>query len=182
MTIELGESPEVRVQVKNTGTAPAYWLHLQASTSADGPIRLIPPNLLLTGKGPQEGKHTRLARLEPGEVATLDARIVVNVTLPAAFLESSTRPLVLTVVSANGTEVKQTIQVNVQSPRLVWQTAQLDADGKTLKIGLHNTGAAALRDFTLELHAHGIEKPLSQQIHTRAHARNITRSGRRPAG
>ena len=119
MTIEPGESPEVRVQVENTGTAPAYWLHLQPSTSDDGTIRLIPPNRLFTGKGPQEWKHARLARLEPGEVATLDARIVVNVTLPAAFLESSTRPLVLTVVSASGTEVKQTIQVNVQSPRLV---------------------------------------------------------------
>ena len=164
MTIQPGESPEVRVQVENTGTAPAYWLHLQPSTSDDGAIRLIPPNRLFTGKGPQEWKHARIARLEPGEVATLDARIVVNMTLPAAFLESSTRPLVLTVVSASGTEVKQTIQVNVQSPRLAWQTAQLDADGKTLKIGLRNTGTVALRDFTLELYARGIEKPLSQQI------------------
>jgi hypothetical protein len=97
-------------------------------------------------------------------VATLDARIAVNVTLPAAFLESSTRPLVLMVVSASGTKVKQTIHVNVQSPRLAWQTARLEADGKTLKIGLCNTGTVVLRDFTLELYAPGVEKVLSQQI------------------
>ena len=163
MSIQPGESPEVRVQVENTGTAPAYWLHLQPSTSDDGAIRLIPPNRLLTGKGPQAWKHTRIAMLEPGAVAALDARIVVNMTLPAAFLESKTRPLVLTVVSASGTEVTQTIHVNVQSPRLAWQTAQLEADGKTLKIGLHNTGTVALRDFTLELYTRGEEKPLSQQ-------------------
>jgi hypothetical protein len=164
LTIEPGKSPEVRVQVKNTGTVPAYWLHLQPSTSEDRAIRLIPPNPLLTGQGLQEEKHARIARLDPGAVATLDARIVVNMTLPAAFLESSTRALELTVVSASGTEVKQTIQVIVQSPRLAWQTAQMEADGRTLKIGLRNTGAAALRDFILELYAPGIENPLPQQI------------------
>jgi hypothetical protein len=163
MTIQPGESPEVRVQVKNTGTAPAYWLHLRPSTSDDGAVRLIPPNRLLTGKGPQEWKHERIARLEPGEAATLDARIVVNLTLPAAFLESGVRPLGLAVVSASGTEVRQTIRVNVQSPRLIWQTAQLEADSKTLKIGLYNTGTVALRDFTLELYARGRDEPLSQQ-------------------
>jgi WD40 repeat protein len=36
LAVELGESSEVRVRVKNTGTAPAYWLHLQRSTSEDG--------------------------------------------------------------------------------------------------------------------------------------------------
>ena len=164
MTIEPGENPEVRVQVENTGTAPAYWIHLQPSTSDDEAIRLIPPNRLFTEKGPQVWKHSRLARLEPGEVATLDARIVVNVTLPAASLESSTLRLVLTVVSASGTEVKQTIQVNVQSPRLAWQTAQLEAGGKTLKIGLRNTGTVVFRDFIPKLHARGLENPLSQQI------------------
>jgi hypothetical protein len=85
-------------------------------------------------------------------------------SLPAAFLESSPRLLELTVVSASGTAVKQTIQVNVQSPRLVWQTARLEADRRTLKIGLRNTGAAALGKFTLELHAEGIKEWLSQQI------------------
>ena len=163
ITIQPGESPEVRIQVTNTGAAPAYWLHVQPATSDDGAIRLIPPNRLFTGKGPQEWKHERIARLEPGEAATLDARIAVNLTLPAAFLESGMRPLGLTVVSASGTEVRQTIRVNVQSPRLAWQTAQLEADGKTLKIGLYNTGTVALRDFTLELYARGVDKPLSQQ-------------------
>ena len=129
VTIEPGKSPEVRIQVKNTGTAPAYWLHLQPSTSEDGTIRLIPPNRLFRGKGPQEWKYERIASLEPGETTTLDARIVVNLKIPAAFLQSSTHPLVLTVVSGSGTEVKHTIQVNVRSPRLTWQTAQLEGDG-----------------------------------------------------
>jgi hypothetical protein len=40
----------------------------------------------------------------------------------------------------------------------------MEADGRTLKIGLRNTGAAALRDFILELYAPGIENPLPQQI------------------
>ena len=66
MTIEPGESPEVRVQVKNTGTAPAYWLHLQPSTSDDGAIRLIPPNRLFTGKGPQEWKHDAYCQARTG--------------------------------------------------------------------------------------------------------------------
>jgi hypothetical protein len=78
MSIKPGESQEVRVQVENTGTAPAYWLHLQPSISDEGAIRLIPPDRLLTGKGPQAWKHTRIARLDPGKEATLDARIVVN--------------------------------------------------------------------------------------------------------
>jgi uncharacterized membrane protein len=164
LAVELGESPEVRVRVKNTGTAPAYWLHLQRSISEGGTIRLIPPNRPFTGKGPQEWKHERIARLDPGESGTLDARIVLNMTLPAAFLESSRHPLVLTVVSCSGTEVKHTIQVNVRSPRLTWQTAQLEGNGKTPKIGLRNTGTVALRDFTLELYARGIEQALSQQI------------------
>jgi hypothetical protein len=133
LAVELGESPEVRVRVKNTGTAPAYWLHLQRSISEGGTIRLIPPNRPFTGKGPQEWKHERIARLDPGESGTLDARIVVNLTLPAAFLESSRHPLVLTVVSGSGTEVKHGIQVNVRLPRLTWQTAQLEGDGKTPK-------------------------------------------------
>jgi hypothetical protein len=40
----------------------------------------------------------------------------------------------------------------------------LEADRRTLKIGLRNTGAAALGKFTLELHAEGIKEWLSQQI------------------
>jgi hypothetical protein len=68
---------------------------------------------LFTGKGPQEWKHERIARLEPGESAMLDAHIVVNLKLPAAFFESGMRPSGLTVVSASGTEVRQTIRVNV---------------------------------------------------------------------
>ena len=163
VTIQPGENPEVRIQVTNTGAAPAYWLHVQPATSDDRAIRLVPPNRLFTGKGPQEWKHERIARLEPGESSMLDARIAVNLTLPAAFLESGMRSLALTVVSASGTEVRQTVRVNVQSPRLAWQTARLEADGKTLKISLYNTGTVALRDFTLELYASGVEKPLSQQ-------------------
>jgi AAA domain len=164
MTIEPGESPELRVRVENTGTSPAYWLHLKPSTSEDGAIRLIPPNPLISGKGLQAEKHARIARLDPGEVATLDARVVVTMKVPAEFLESSLRRLVLTVMSGNGAEVKQTIQVNVRSPRLIWQTAQLEADRRTLKIGLRNTGTTALRDFILELRARDIEQALSQQI------------------
>src|SRR5262249_19087677 len=110
ITIQPGESPEVRIQGTNTGVTPAYWLHVQPATSDDGAIRLIPPNRLLTGKGPQEWKHERIARLEPGESAMIDARIAVNLTLPAAFLESGMRPLGLTVVSASGTKVRQTIR------------------------------------------------------------------------
>src|SRR5262245_25244736 len=136
LTIEPGQSPEVRVQVKNTSTAPAYWLHLQPATSDDRAIRLIPPNRPFTGEGRQAEKHARIARLDPGEVAPLDARIVVNMKVPAEFLKSSERVLELTVISASGTEVKHTIKVNVQSPWLTWQTAQLDANAKTLKIGL----------------------------------------------
>jgi hypothetical protein len=140
ITIQPGKSPEVRIQVTNTGAAPAYWLHVQPATSDYGAIRLIPPNRLFTKKGPQEWQHERIARLEPEEAATLDARIVVNLKLPADFPESDKGSLRLTVVSASGTEVGQTINVKVRSPRLAWQTAQLGADGKTLKIGLYNTG------------------------------------------
>ena len=76
----------------------------------------------------------------------------------------------LTVVSANNTEVRQTINVDVQSPYLEWQRSFLEQDEKTLKIELPNSGTAALRDFTLDLYAreagsaaHTLAQPLSQQ-------------------
>jgi sugar lactone lactonase YvrE len=171
MTISPGESKEVRIQVINTGAHPAYWLHLKPSTSDDEAIRLDPPNHLFKGKGAQAWKPARIAKLEPGDTATLFARITPNLKLPAAFVRSGLRRLVLAVVSANNTEVSQAINVDVQSPNLEWQRASLEQDGKTLKIELQNSGTVALRDFTLELYARGAEstghtsdQSLSQQI------------------
>ena len=105
----------------------------------------------------------RIARLEPGESATLDARIVVNLTLPASLSRVRYAPVGVNSGFRQWHRSQANYPRHVQSPRLAWQTAQLEADGKTLKIGLHNTGTVALRDFTLELYARGVEKPLSQQ-------------------
>ncbi|MCZ6875782.1 MAG: hypothetical protein O7G88_20005, partial [bacterium] len=163
ITIKPGESAEVRIQITNTGSRAAYWLHLKSSTSGDEAIRLTPPNRLFKGKGQQEWKASRIAKLEKGKSAALHARVVANLKLPAAFLDPGIHQLMLTVTSASGVEVSQTISVGVQSPYLEWRTAQLEQDKKTLKIGLYNTGAVALRDFTLELYAPDVVKPLSQQ-------------------
>ena len=184
ITIFPGESKEVRIQVTNTGAHPVYWLHLEPSTSDDEAIRLDPPNHLFKGKGEQEWKPARIAKLEPADTATLYARITPNLKLPASFISPGVRELVLTVVSANNTEVSRTINVGVQSPFLEWQRASLEQDaktlwqrifqekdgktiwqrvfqekdgGKTLKIELQNSGTAALRDFTLDLFARGAD-------------------------
>jgi hypothetical protein len=41
----------------------------------------------------------------------------------------------------------------MKSPKLEWQRALLEQDGKTLNIELQNSGTATLRDFTLYLYA-----------------------------
>ena len=153
ITLFPGESKEIRIRVTNSGSHPAYWLHLKPSASRDDAIRLDPPDHLLIGQGAQAWKPARIGKLEPGGTATLYAVIRPNLKLPAAFIHSGIHQLALTVVSANSTAVSQSINVTVQSPNLEWQRAVLDQDGRTLKIQLRNSGKAALRDFTLDLYA-----------------------------
>ena len=166
--IQPGESTAVHIQVTNNGPHPAYWLHVKPSLSDDAVVRLDPPDRLFNrnGKGQQPWRPARIAKLEVGETATLHARVTVNLKLPAEFIKPGERPLVFTVVSANGTQVSQAININVQSPQLAWRTAELDRDGKTLKISLQNPGTVALQNFSLNLYADGVDEPLTQQTIT----------------
>ncbi len=163
ITVQSGKSADVSIRVSNTGTHPAYWLRLQPSTSADEAVRLIASRRLFTGKGRQEWQPARIAKLDPGETATLYARVIANLKFPAQFIRPGRRPLELTAVSANGTEVRETIYVHVASPVLEWQKARLDPDGKTFNIGLSNTGTAALSDFTINLELKGFDRSLPEQ-------------------
>jgi hypothetical protein len=161
ITLIPGESKEIRIRVTNAGSHPAYWLHLKPSANKDDAIRVDPPDHLLQGQGAQAWKPARIGKLEPGGTATLYAAIRPNLKLPAAFIHSGLHRLALTVISADGTEVSQSIKVAVQSPNLEWPRAVLDQDGRTLKIRLRNSGKAALRDFTLDLYARHADRAAS---------------------
>ena len=150
--IQPGESQELRVQVKNTGNRPAFWLRLKPSVSKDKALRLDPPDTLLEGKGAQAWKPTRIARLDPGETISLFARITPNLKLPASFVKDGNRLLEIAVVSANGTEVRQTIEVNFQMPRLVFRRSMRNPFTKTLKLHLDNKGSASLKNISLTIY------------------------------
>lgn len=105
----------------------------------------------------------RIAKLDPRKTATLDARVIANLSLPTNFIKPGQRGLGLTVVSANGTEVREMIRVGVASPVLKWHMARLESDGKTLNIGLSNTGMAVLRDFDVNMYLPGSDQTLPQQ-------------------
>lgn len=157
-------------QGTNSGSHPVYWLHPKPSTSRGDAIRFDPPDQLFTGKGWHAWNPARIAKLEPGETATLYARIAFNLKLPANFVLPGLRQLELAVVSAGNTQVSQTINVDVQSPNLEWQRSIVEQDGKTLKILLQNRGNATLHDFSLDLYggeadsaAHVLAQPLAKQ-------------------
>lgn len=77
-----GEGREISIRVTNSGTHPAYWLHLEPSTGTDDAIRLDPPDNPVKGQGQQAWKPARIAKLEPGKTATLYATIRLNMKLP----------------------------------------------------------------------------------------------------
>ncbi len=162
VTLQPGKSEPIKIRITNTGPDSAYWLHLKPVWSEDNVVRLDPPDSSWTAKGRQKWKPSRIAKLDAGKSATLHARVSLNLDFPATFVQSGERQLVITVVSANGTEVEQPIQVNVQSPWLEWQTAE--SDKNTLKMGVHNLGTLRLTDFPLNLHLKGASKPLNQQV------------------
>jgi WD40 repeat protein len=170
ITLAPGECKEVRIRVTNSGSHPVYWLHPKPSTSRADAIRFDPPDQLFTGKGRHAWNPARIAKLDPGETATLYARIAFNLKLPANFALPGLRQLELAVVSAGNTQVSQTINVDVQSPNLEWQRSIVKQDGKTLKILLQNRGNATLHDFSLDLYggeadsaAHVLAQPLAKQ-------------------
>jgi uncharacterized membrane protein len=113
-----GESNDVRVDVTNHGDQPAYWLHLKPFGFQDDVIRIDPPNRLLQGRGRQEWQPARIAKLEPGETKPLYARVTLNLRLPADLVKSDIYPLEIAVVTANNTQVSQTIEVQVRAPYL----------------------------------------------------------------
>lgn len=152
LTVPAGASQNIAIRVTNHGALPAYWLHLQPSVSSDQTLRLDPPDRQLQGKGEQPWLPDRIARLESGETAMLHGRITPNLPLPAAMIKPGVRELGLTVASASGTEVTQTVQVDLQTPYLEWQKARVEGDGTTMKVALRNSGTLALRDFTVYLH------------------------------
>ena len=53
-----GESREISIRVTNFGSQPAYWLHLEPSTSRDGALRLDPPDQRVKGQGDQAWPNT----------------------------------------------------------------------------------------------------------------------------
>jgi uncharacterized membrane protein len=118
VTLTRGESKDLRVRVTNFGPHPTYWLHLKPSADRGQAIRFDPPDHMLKGKGEQTWKPERVARLEPGETATLYARIRLNFDLPAGSIKPGMYRLALTVVCAGNTEISQTINVAVQSSDL----------------------------------------------------------------
>ena len=174
--VQTGTHKEVEIKVINNGEQPAYWLHLKPALSSDGTLRLDPPDRQFKGKGEQEWCPDRIAKLEKGKTASLFARISPNLKLPSDLIQSGVRELDITVCSANGTEAKQTIQVDLQTPYLEWQKARLEEDiiwllaeipwvkdmpiisdrltssSRTLKVELHNSGTLDLQEFTVYLH------------------------------
>ncbi|MBU0967647.1 MAG: hypothetical protein KKA54_14850 [Proteobacteria bacterium] len=150
--VQSGKSIKVEIRIANTGEQPAYQLHLKPALSSDHTLRLDPPDRQFNGKGKQEWLPARIARLEKGETASIFARISPNLKLPSHLIQPGVRELVLTVCSANGTEVQQKIQVDLQTPYLEWQKARLEEDGRTLKADLRNSGTLDLQDFTVYLH------------------------------
>jgi hypothetical protein len=153
LSIQLGQSGELRARITNTGRQPAFWLHLKPSASQDNTLRLDPPHNLFQGKGLQVWKQTRIARLDPGETASLHACIKANLKLPASFLASGGRDLDIVLATANGTENIQTVKADLQSPELQWQRALLETDSRTLRLNLVNRGKARLNAFTLNFYA-----------------------------
>lgn len=147
--LQPGRSREVAVQITNNGAQAAYWLSLLPAQSKDKTIRLDSPNREFKGKGRQPWKADRIAKLEAGETASLHARIFPNLKHPAEFVDPGKRDITLTVISANGTEVSQTIQVDLQSPRLEWQKTAFDRKTETLKIKLINSGTFSLKESLL---------------------------------
>ena len=145
-SISTGEDneAELSVEIRNTGPAATFWLKLKPTQSEDSLVRLDAPDNQLKAKGQNPWKTAHITRLEAGATATLHGRISTNLNFPAEFIPPGIRPLTVTVVSANGTEVSQTIDVEVNLPRLKWQQETLGADGSTLKVALQNTGTAAI--------------------------------------
>jgi hypothetical protein len=152
LPVPAGASQNIAIRVTNNGALPAFWLHLKPAVSSDQTLRLDPPDRQLQGKGEQPWLPDRIARLESGETAMLHGRITPNLPLPAAMIKPGVRELGLTVASASGTEVTQTIMVDLQTPYLEWQKARVEGDGTTMKVALRNSGTLALRDFTVYLH------------------------------
>ena len=161
-----GTEAELKVDIRNTGLEAAFWLKLKPIQSEDGVVRLDAPDNQLKSKGQSFWKASHITRLEAGETATIYARISTNLKFPAEFVQPGIRPLTVTVVSANGTEVSQTIDVDVQLPRLEWQKASLEADGSTMKVKLQNTGNAVFAKGFVQLLAKGLNETSEEDIIT----------------
>ncbi len=155
---EQDKEAQITVEIKNTGSKPAYWLKLKSTQSEDGIIRLSEPDNQLKSKGETIWKPFHINKLDVGETAILHARISANLKLPAEFTQSGKRSLTITVVSANGTEVSQTIEVDVKLPKLEWTEASIEPDGSSLKVKLQNTGTADFHQGFVQLFAEGLKK------------------------
>jgi WD40 repeat protein len=118
VTLTRGESKDLRVRVTNSGPHPAYWLNLKPLADRGQAIRFDPPDHMFKGKGEQIWRPERIARLEPGETATLYARIRLNFNLPTTSIKPGMHRFALTVACADNTEISQTIIVAVQSSDL----------------------------------------------------------------
>ena len=158
VSAEQGKDKPITINITNNGPEAIYWLKLKPTQSEDGVIRLIEPDNQLKPKGKSIWKPFHINKLEAGETATLHARISTNLKLPADFIQSGIRPLAITVVSANGTEVSQTIEVDVKLPKLEWTKATLEPNGSSLKVKLQNTGAADFHEGYVQLLTEGLDQ------------------------
>lgn len=153
-----GKEAELSVDVHNNGSEAVFWLKLKPSLSDDGVVRLEEPDNELKTKGQSFWKQAHITRLEPGETATIHARISSNLKFPTEFISSGQRKLTVTVVSANDTEVSQTVDVDVKLSRLEWQQATLAPDGGSLYVMLKNTGTAIFPEANVQLVAAGLSQ------------------------
>ncbi|MEE9355374.1 MAG: WD40 repeat domain-containing protein, partial [Methylococcaceae bacterium] len=161
-----GTEAKLKVDIRNTGSEAAFWLKLKPAQSEDGVVRLDAVDNQLKSKGQNFWKATRITRLEAGETTTIHARISTNLKFPADFVQPGIRPLTVTVVSANGTEVSQTIDVDVQLPILEWQKASLEVAGSSLKVKLQNTGNAVFNEGFVQLLTKGLNETTEDDILT----------------
>ena len=171
LTFTPEQSHTVEIQVTNQGAAPAYWLHVDTLATDDQTVRQDFLNYWISSdkKGEQPWKPQRIARLAPGETASLWVKMTQFLKQQSAFIPSGARQLKLTVVSANGTSVTKPIPVTVLSPNLVWSTAELNKDDNTLKALFKNIGKAQLKPSTVALYLkpahkerHKSQEPISQ--------------------
>jgi hypothetical protein len=124
-----GELAELKVQVRNTGAEPVYWLRLNPKEASQAPFLFHPP--------------PRIVKLDPGAEATLAAKVSCAAAYQDPTPAESTLDLVLDMDQGEPIPIRVPVRGLVPEPAVV-AGPEKPSDLNTVTLRLANRGGQAL--------------------------------------